>query len=461
MDQIHTSAYLIYMLASSDTILAASAAGLLPLALVSLAALAKHHHRIFYLLFASHFIILGLSSLIDLRIGSLTFVVSLAIFAALIIMSIYKQTSWKNSWNAMLTLYCIWGAYCVAELANPNMVLEAWNISMGHYVVYPLLCGLLIPLTIRKYRNVEWLLILWSVFVVIAVAKGYWQKNHGFNQREMAFLFEQGAARTHVIWSGIRYFSVFTDAANFGVHMAMVITCFGITAWYIKSKWLKIYFLAIVVVAFYGMMISGTRSAMAVPVGGLLALILIRFNWKVFGFSAVMLLAIFLFFRGTTIGDGNEYIRKMRSAFTPAHDASYMVRMNNRELIKVYMADKPFGYGIGLGSKAERFKPQYYMPVPADSWLVNVWTDTGVAGLSLYIVIHLLLFVWCSRILMYQIAGKRLRNLLTAWLCMNAGFFIAAYTNDIMQYPNIILFYSGFALCFAGRYMDKKEVAYE
>ena len=37
---------------------------------------------------------------------------------------------------------------------------------------------------------------------------------------------------------------------------------------------------------------------------------------------------------------------------------------------------------------------------------------------------------------------------------MNAGFFIAAYANDVMQYPNSIIVYTGFALCIAGPYID-------
>ena len=119
------------------------------------------------------------------------------------------------------------------------------------------------------------------------------------------------------------------------------------------------------------------------------------------------------------------------------------------------MADKPFGYGIGLGSKSERFNPQKVMPIPPDSWLVNVWADTGIVGVTLYCLIHVILFAWCSWILKYRIRNKQLRGLLTAWLCMNAGFFVATYANDVMQYPNAIIVYTGFALCFAGVQIDK------
>ncbi len=147
----------------------------------------------------------------------------------------------------------------------------------------------------------------------------------------------------------------------------------------------------------------------------------------------------------------------MRTAFSPDSDASYNVRLQNREQIKEYMVDKPLGYGIGLGGKGGRYNPKELMPIPPDSWLVNVWTDTGIIGITLYLTIHILLVAWCSWILMFKLSNKHLRNLLSIWLCINAGFFIAAYTNDVMQYPNAILVYTGFAICFIAPYIEKEE----
>ncbi len=53
-------------------------------------------------------------------------------------------------------------------------------------------------------------------------------------------------------------------------------------------------------------------------------------------------------------------------------------------------------------------------------------------------------------------SNKSLRGLVAAWLCMDAGFFIAAYVNDVMQYPNQLPVYIGFALCFAAPHIDKR-----
>lgn len=447
--------FLIYKLISKGFTEASLALAVLPLAFVILLFIVSYYRRIFYFLFISHFLILLVSSYYNIMIGAVTLLFNIVIVMLLVLVTIYRKTTWKNCFNGMFILYLIWGLYCVAELGNPNSIQYAWNISITHYVVYPIICAVTVPLAIRKYKNIQWLLLLWSVFVLIAAIKGFWQKTYGFNDRELYFLFELGGEKTHIIWSGIRYFSFFTDAANFGVHMAMAAFIFGMYVFQVKNKLLKIYFLLVALAAVYGFFISGTRTAMIIPLVGLIYYAILSRNWKAFFLASFAALAIFLFFRFTYIGSGNLYIHKMRSAFTPKNDASFHARIVNRELMKKYMKDMPFGYGLGLGGKAERFRPKKMIPIPPDSWLINVWTDTGYVGFIIYILIHVILFAWCSWIIMFKLQSKRLRNILAIWLCIDAGFFAAAYGNDVMQYPNMIVVFSGFALCFAGPHIEK------
>ena len=177
-------------------------------------------------------------------------------------------------------------------------------------------------------------------------------------------------------------------------------------------------------------------------------------NWKALLAGIFVSVSIFCFFYFTNIGNGNQYIYKMRSSFHPSEDASYLVRVENRQRMKELMEKKPLGYGIGL-SKAGNFDSKERMPYPPDSWLISVWVETGIVGLILYLSIHSILFAWCSWILMFKVRNKSLRGLIAAWLCMNTGFFIATYVNDIMQYPNQLPVYIGFALCFAAPHIDK------
>ena len=201
--------------------------------------------------------------------------------------------------------------------------------------------------------------------------------------------------------------------------------------------------------------ISGTRSAMSVLMGGMLMITIIAKNWKALLGGIFISISVFVFFYYTNIGSGNQYIHKMRSSFHPTEDASYLVRVENRQRMKELMARKPIGYGIGL-SKAGNFESKEQMPYPPDSWLVAVWVETGIVGLILYLAIHGVLFAWCSWILMFKVRNKSLRGLIAAWICMDAGFFIAAYVNDVMQYPNQLTVYIGFALCFAAPHIDKR-----
>lgn len=428
---------------------------LLPLITVAFLLIIKYSKQGFFTLFIVQFLLVAAGMIMDIPLGIATLSCTLTVVGLILSYTMFEKINWVESRNAMLLLYLIWGVYCIVELANPNNVQAAWNISITHYVVYPVVCAIFVPLAIRNIKGIQWLLIIWSVFIIMAAAKGYWQKNHGFNDRELYFLYVLGGAKTHIIWSGIRYFSFFSDAANFGVHMAMGISIFGISMFYVKSKWLKGYFILVTIAAIYGMGISGTRAAIAVPVGALGAFIILSRNLKTSIAGGITLFLLFLFFAFTNIGDGNQYVRKMRSAFRPGKDASYQLRIENRAKMKELMVYKPFGYGIGL-SKGERFYPKERMPYPPDSWLVSVWVETGIVGLIIYLAIHGILFAWCAWILMFKIINRRLRGLLAAWLCTATGFYLASYANDIMQYPNSIPIYTAFALCFAGPYIDKR-----
>ena len=408
----------------------------------------------FFIYFALQFIIITLWMFMNVKVGVMTLTLTVLMTFVVLMRCSSQGYDMSHAKNGMFYIYIISGFYYLFQITNPNHVQEAWNIIIAQYWVYPITLALMVPVAIRSKRGIECLLIIWSVFILAATAKGYWQKSHGFSQKELYFLYVLGGYKTHIIWSGIRYFSFFSDAANFGVHAAMAATVFLISALYTSKYWLKFYYLVIALCGLYCMAISGTRAAVVIPMcGAVMYCILSKSAWKMF-LSTIAVITIFSFFYFTNIGQGNQYIRKMRSAFRPTNDASYLVRIENRERMKELMDWHPMGYGLGL-AKGERFNPKEYMPYPPDSWLVAVWIETGIIGLVFYILIHALLFAWCSWILLFKIRDKQLRGLITAWLCMNAGFFVSAYVNDVMQYPISIVVYTGFAPCFAGLYIHE------
>ena len=410
----------------------------------------------FHILLAIQFLLVAAGIFLNIKVGLFSMVFTVLCTATCIVqLSNDNRTDWKIGQNTMTYMFVAWFAYYILEILNPNNVMEAWNINIMPYAFIPLICAFVIPLVIRTKKDIELLLFIWSVFVLIFTLKGYWQKSHGFSSKDLYFLYTLGGWRTHIIWSGIRYFSCFSDAANFGVHAAMSSVGFAISAFFVEAKWKRLYFLFIAFCGLYCMGISGTRAAMGVIMGGMFMITIIAKNWKAIIGGVFISISVFCFFYFTSIGSGNQYIHKMRSSFHPSKDASYQLRVENRMRMKELMVRKPFGYGIGL-SKAGNFQSKEQMPYPPDSWLISVWVETGIVGLIIYLSIHGILFAWCSWILMFKVRDKSLRGLIAAWLCMDAGFFIATYVNDIMQYPNQLPVYIGFALCFAAPHIDKR-----
>ncbi len=427
-----------------------------PLVVVAMLLQLKSMQRVFYCMFAIQLLIIVANLVMTVKTGMISLASILFFVFLLFLYAFIEKADWKASNNLMTWLWVLAGIFYFFEIFNPNNVQAAWNISIVHYWLIPLVCAIFVPLVIRSPRMIETLLLIWSVFILMAILKALAQKYIGFSDMDRYQLFTLGKARTHIIWSGIRYFSFFSDAANFGIHMGMAASAFGISFFFVQKKWMKIYFAVIVVAAIYGLMLSGTRSAIAIPIGALLTYACLSLNPKSIITTLGLLGAMVFFFMFTNYGQGNEYIRKMRTAFRPEKDISYQARVENRKQMKILMANKHFGYGLGL-AKGDRFDARERMPYPPDSWLIAVWVETGIVGLIVYLTIHGILFVWCAWILMFKIKKKPLKGLLAAWLGVNAGFFIAAYVNDVMNYPNPIVIYIGFALCMAGPYIEKND----
>ena len=104
------------------------------------------------------------------------------------------------------------------------------------------------------------------------------QKYVGWDSAEKYFLYVMDGQRTHIIHSGIRYFSIFTDASNFGGNMGMASVVFLLVAAYTKNLFLKIFYFLTAGLAIYGLLISGTRSALAVPFVGLAVFVMVCGN---------------------------------------------------------------------------------------------------------------------------------------------------------------------------------------
>ena len=413
---------------------------------------------LFLIIFTINYYLMGLTRYVNLDGISFLMDILMAFTLLLIIVhsAILKNIEWKYGFNTLTIGSFVWMLYCLAQILNPSGMLQAWILSRG-LIINGFIISLVVSLLCVKYKTVKVILFMLSIFALTAFLKAAMQKFIGFDRGEQLWL-NRGGALTHLIASGTRYFSFFTDAGNFGSNLGCTGVIFAIAAYYIQSKPFKIYYAIVSVASLYAMFLSGTRGALIVPLGGLALFTVLSKNIKIMAIGSFSLLFIYIFFAFTMIGQNNAQIRRMRTAFTPTEDGSFNVRRENQARLGEYLKNKPFGEGLGLsGVENQKMSNRFTTSIPHDSWYVKIWVETSIAGITLYLGFLFLSIAHGAWIIMFRIKNKELKGVLSAFLCGVTGMLLSAYGNAFWgQYPTPIIAFTGLALVLKGAYFDKE-----
>ena len=349
-------------------------------------------------------------------------------------------------------------AYVFLQLGNPEVISrEAWFYAMRGVGLYQFLAIPLLFMLFSKQKDLNKFFIIWGILSLLGTLKGLQQFYFGVDPFEQRWL-DQGGAETHILFGKLRIFSFYSDAGQFGASQAHAGVVFGILALFKKANIkLRLFFTCVALAGFMGMLISGTRGAIAVPaMGGFIFLILCK-NFKVLALGIILGLGVYVFFAHTTIGQSNAEIRRMRTAFDP-NEASLQVRLSNQKKLVSYLASRPFGGGLGAtGNWGLRFTPQSFLANTAtDSWYVMVWADTGIVGLVYYLfMIFFVLFTGIYNVLK-KLKNKDIKVQITALTCGMAGIMMASYGNGVFgQMPTGILMYTTMVFIFISPKLDK------
>lgn len=366
----------------------------------------------------------------------------------------------RNAANGLTVSYIIWIIYILFQMLNPGtdsagMVRGFRTLIVSNSILY-----IVLSLMSNTPKFLKTFLILWGVLTMIAFLKLMYQKYVGWDVGEKIWLFNQGASRTHIIHTGIRYFSIFTDAGNFGPNMGAMATIFGITSFFSHSKKLKVFFALVAIMGLIGMFMSGTRSAIVVPFGGLTLYCLLCKNIKIFSTAAMIGILSFSFLAFTNIGNDNGFIRRMRTVVRPSEDASFNVRQENKVLIANHLQDKPFGVGtyqhipqIYSGSNGTYYEGS----LPPDSYFVDIWIQHGIVGLSIHIVMYAIILLWGSYLTLFKIKDKSLRQIMAIFIGTAFGLLMNAYAGEgIGLPPTNLLLAALLAFAMNGPYIDKQ-----
>ena len=416
------------------------------------------------MVFITAYLNMGLSRYISAPMGTLIDATLALTWILMLIRGSLGMVPWKRANTLMTWLAVLWFLYLLLELFNPLVPgKQSWIFSARGFGMYFLMAAPLTMVVFDRQKDWEKLIVIWGILTLFALAKALGQKYIGFDPYETKWL-NEGGALTHIIGSGIRYFSFFTDAGQFGATMGHSSIVFLILGLNNKIGLRKIFYFLVAGAAFWAMLMSGTRGAIAVPAVGLMCYIVLCKNIRLFLVGSVLLVSAFVFFKYTYIGQGNYEIRRMRSAFSPTQDASLSVRLENQKKFAAYLEDKPFGGGLGTASgNGNRFYPGTFLAsVPTDSWYVLLWAETGIIGLSIYLAMMFLILAFGSIQSFFKIKHKRINGVLMAFIAGGSGILVASYGNAVIgQFPSSIIFPITMAYLFVAPALDKKESSEE
>ena len=401
-----------------------------------------------YTAVALSFILIGMGRYVkDLQVGLGMDAILILTYLALLMNRFKERIDWSPANKDITILATVWFGYSIFQLVNPEAhSVAAWFSGRG----VALYMFLLVPLTlmfINTNRKLDFFLYVWGTFSILVSLKGIMQLQFGLDHAEQAWL-DEGNYKTHILFGKLRVFSFLSDAGQFGgtqAYAAVVATIYSMA----QKEWKRKYFFILVaLLGFYGMIISGTRGAISIPLSGFMIFFILRKNIKVLGVGVALLSIVFIFFRFTTIGQGNDQIRRMRTAFDP-NDASLQVRLDNQKKLSVYLASRPFGGGIGLGGvKAQKYLPNAFLSqVATDSGYVLIWVEEGVVGLLLFLFILFYTISKASFHIMFRIRDPILKIKMSALIAGMFGIMVANYGNAVLgQMPTSMLIYTSMAI---------------
>jgi len=385
---------------------------------------------------------------------------------AIAIVDLRKEPLFGRMMNLMFFSLSVWALFCFIEVLNDTCGLGI-NFA-GWYGLTRMMCFQIIyifivfTLYISSPEILQKYLRFWAALSLFSVFWTWKQITFGMTATERVW-FENVGRTTHFVSGITRWWSTFNDAANYGCNAAGSALAFLVIAITTKIKRDRIFFGVTGLLVMWGMFQSGTRTAMFSLIAGFLVFLVLSKSVKIIVPSAIVgsiFLGLLIF---TNIGQGNNQIRRMRSAFNK-NDASANVRTINQQTIRKYMQDAPWGIGYGASWDNVPANNKYnkLSKIPPDSEYVFIWVHAGPIGLTVFLITTLIMFLGACHITMFRLKSKSLIGI-GGGLC---GAFMAiqmgGYANQVlMQFPNCLIFYGGLTIVYLLPYLEPAWIELE
>lgn len=382
----------------------------------------------------------------NLPIGTIFDCIVLINFLGLVISHRDFRQQWKIFIRQPLVmLMFLTFLYSILEMFNPNTMGASASNWLG---IRKFLEFILILFTaymlLDSYRMIRRYTFIILTFATICAIYGCIQEWHGLFPWELRAIMADPHAYALLFAGGtFRKFSTLYDPAAFGIIMAACSVFFIVLSIYEKNWRTRLITIACTIFMILGMSYSGTRTAYAVILAGIVFFILLNINVPAIQKFGIFMGFVFLALMfGPFSGIGT--IRRFRTTFDGAKDESYKVRLINRDFIKPFIHHHPIGAGMGTtgfngaiehpGNPVANFQP--------DGAYVTRAAEMGWIGLAINLILYF--FILKAGIqAFFRVKDQRVKAYYAAGVSTIFAFYVGDYAQLAVGGPGDVGIYFG------------------
>ncbi len=409
-------------------------------------------------LIASSFIFFlpRISGQYDLPSGSLPDILLLVIFLGVFVNKENKFATVTAYRSPIFFIVLIWVGYLFVQILNPNNPSNSWPLILRGVIGFTITFFILTRL-FTTWRYVRLFTICWLAVALLAALYAFYQEFVGLPSYDLAWVNRSPKSiGLNFIRGRWRKWSFLSDVATFGMFMSFAGVFSIVLAAELKDYKKKITFSVVGIVFLIAMTYSGTRTATAMTVAGIVLYGLLTIHKKstlLLAASTVLVIISIVYVPYY----GSATINSIRSTFFPTSDPSFNVRVVNKERIQPYIRTHPIGGGINTtGPAGEVLAPGHPLAgFPPDSYYMSIALETGYVGL---VIILLVFFVTLTVGITnyYRCRNPTVKAIYAAYIASFFALTVAGYAQEsITQLPMRFVFYSCFVLMDRLKYFDE------
>lgn len=401
-----------------------------------------------FLLFLYSAVIFQVARMLDsgLPFGILfDFMIILAFISVLFSRNDNNKLDFKFS-SSITRIYIITFIYFGFQIANPAATsIAGWLASSRSFTL--LLLYFVFLSFFSNTISIKRFIYLWLMIAIVAALYGLSQEFLGLMDFEWKYIYAVPERYSLFYnWGHMRVFSIFSDPSTFGIFMAFSGLSSLILAFGPFNVTKRVLLLLFSLVMFLSMSFSGTRTAYALVMVGVVFFIVLNIkNPKVLAGSMVMVMGFVILMVGPFYSGP---IIRMRSTFKLGDDPSMRVRDNNRVIYQKYIQTHPIGGGVNTaGVPGLKYSPSHPLAGrPPDSGYIKTALELGWIGLIIAMALNAtVVFKGISN--HYKLKNSRLKTYNIAFAIPFFALSVANFTQDAMiQKPIIVPIIATYAL---------------